>query len=112
MVGDALGVVTGRGGDHTARRFGGLREALQLEARAAVLEGARVLQVLELEVEPQPEHVAEAGGGDGGGADDVGLDRGGGGANVVGGYLHGGGGSLAAKVRVLAAELAPGSAVA
>ena len=48
MVGDALGMVTGRGGNHAAALFV-VGQLGQLVERAALLEGRRILAVLELD---------------------------------------------------------------
>jgi len=70
----ALRVVAGRRRGDAGGRVGQLREALQLEAAAAVLERAGELQVLELEEQPRAEHLGQARRGDGRRALDVRLD--------------------------------------
>ena len=89
MERDALRVVAGRGRGDAGRRLRRLRQALQLQAAAAVLERTGVLQVLELQEQAVAELLAEAHGLDGRRALDVAGDRAVGLRDVLGGYRHG-----------------------
>ena len=104
VIGHALGVVTGRGGDDAARTFV-IRQAAQLDPGATDLERARDLQILQLQINigagrpRQPAHRQ------GRGANDLTLQLVGGIADGIYRHGHGTGSVAATEAAVLHACL-------
>ena len=89
MIGDRLGVVAGRGGDHPARALV-VGQLEQFVERAALLVGGGELKVLELEPDLGADDLGQGPADQHRGADDRALDALRGGADVVDGRgLHG-----------------------
>ena len=88
VEGHALGVISRRGGNHASLLLGGV-QTVQLDQRAARLEGSGQLQVLELEYDAGAGQFRQRRRFDAGRAHQLSSQEGGSGTDVFDGYGHG-----------------------